>query len=70
MAQKHILHFEEITPRVGAFQHLGVARPRITGGEPLLRRELDVLVAMLASKAGGNISGAAIQSACAMMRGC
>ena len=50
LAQKHILHFEEITRLVGAFHHLGVDRLRITGGEPLLRRELDVLVAMLASK--------------------
>lgn len=49
LAQKHILHFEEIARLVGAFTTLGVDRVRITGGEPLLRRELDVLVAMLAA---------------------
>ena len=43
-----ILHFEEIARLAGVFASLGVARARITGGEPLLRRDLQALVALLA----------------------
>lgn len=42
-----ILSFEEITRVAGVFVGLGVKKLRITGGEPLLRRELPVLVALL-----------------------
>jgi cyclic pyranopterin phosphate synthase len=45
-----LLRFEEIARVVDAFGALGVARLRITGGEPLLRRDLDGLVRQLASK--------------------
>jgi GTP 3',8-cyclase len=43
-----ILSFEEIARLVGLFAALGVADVRLTGGEPLVRREFPRLVAMLA----------------------
>lgn len=42
-----ILSFEEIARLVAIFTALGVTKVRITGGEPLLRRELPRLVEML-----------------------
>jgi len=47
-----ILHFEEIGTLVDVFVSLGVDKVRLTGGEPLLRRDLSALVAQLASKPG------------------
>ena len=38
-----LLTFEEIDTLVDVFVNLGVDRVRITGGEPLLRRDLDVM---------------------------
>src|SRR5262245_19550724 len=50
---KHdLLHFEEISSLVDVFMRLGVNRLRLTGGEPLLRRDLPSLVRMLAAKSG------------------
>ncbi len=43
-----ILTFEEIARLAGLFAGLGVKKIRITGGEPLVRRELHRLVALLA----------------------
>jgi cyclic pyranopterin phosphate synthase len=43
-----LLTFEEIERVARAFVSLGVEKIRITGGEPLVRRELDRLVAKLA----------------------
>ncbi len=43
-----ILSFEEITRLARIFVDLGVKKIRLTGGEPLVRRELHRLVAMLA----------------------
>ena len=45
-----LLSFEELSLLVDAFGRLGVDRVRLTGGEPLLRRELPRLVALLAEK--------------------
>lgn len=42
-----ILSFEEITRLAACFVELGVRKLRITGGEPLLRRELPKLIEML-----------------------
>ncbi|HJO02885.1 MAG TPA: GTP 3',8-cyclase MoaA [Acidobacteriota bacterium] len=42
-----LLTFEEMERLVGLFCQLGVAKVRLTGGEPLLRRELHHLVAAL-----------------------
>ena len=44
-----ILSFEEIARVAGVFTTLGVARLRLTGGEPLLRHDLDRLVTLLAA---------------------
>jgi cyclic pyranopterin phosphate synthase len=45
-----ILDFEEIAALVDAFTDVGVERVRLTGGEPLLRRDLAQLVTLLATK--------------------
>jgi cyclic pyranopterin phosphate synthase len=42
-----ILSFEEITRLARVFATLGVEKVRLTGGEPLLRRDLPLLVSML-----------------------
>jgi len=47
-----LLTFEEIVQLVDVFTPLGVRRLRLTGGEPLLRRDLPVLVRMLAARPG------------------
>src|SRR5215471_12092309 len=47
-----LLTFEEITRLAGLFVAQGVQKLRLTGGEPLLRRDLDRLVAMLAGLPG------------------
>jgi cyclic pyranopterin phosphate synthase len=47
-----VLSFEEIDRLVDIFIGLGVHRLRLTGGEPLLRRDLPVLVHMLGQKPG------------------
>lgn len=44
-----LLNFEEITRVASLFLSLGVNKLRITGGEPLLRKELDQLIRQLAS---------------------
>jgi GTP 3',8-cyclase len=44
-----LLTFEEIARVVGVFARLGVRKLRLTGGEPLLRRDLPVLVSRLAA---------------------
>jgi cyclic pyranopterin phosphate synthase len=43
-----VLSFEEMTQLVDVFADLGVDKVRLTGGEPLLRRDLDRLVRLLA----------------------
>ena len=43
-----LLSFEEITRAARAFVKLGVEKIRLTGGEPLMRRDLPLLVAQLA----------------------
>jgi len=45
-----LLSFEEIDRLVGVFVDLGVGRVRLTGGEPLLRRDLSGLVSRLAAR--------------------
>jgi GTP 3',8-cyclase len=47
-----ILSFEEIHRVARVFVQLGVEKIRLTGGEPLLRRDLDRLIAQLASIEG------------------
>ena len=50
LPRESLLTFEEIGAIVDTFTPLGVERVRITGGEPLLRRNLPALVAELASR--------------------
>jgi len=52
LPREDVLHFEEISTLVDVFISLGVDRLRLTGGEPLLRRDLPALVRMLAGKPG------------------
>jgi cyclic pyranopterin phosphate synthase len=49
LPRRDILDFEEIGRLVGVFTELGVDRVRLTGGEPLLRRDLPRLVELLAA---------------------
>ncbi len=49
LPHKDLLNFEEITRLAGLFAQLGVEKFRITGGEPLLRKNLEKLVEMLAN---------------------
>ena len=48
LAHQELLSFEEITRLATIFSTLGVEKIRLTGGEPLLRKNLEVLVKMLA----------------------
>jgi cyclic pyranopterin phosphate synthase len=50
--RKEILSFEEILRLARIFAGLGVDKVRLTGGEPLLRRDLPALVAELAKVPG------------------
>lgn len=52
LGRKDLLSFEEIAQLARAFAHSGVRKLRLTGGEPLLRRDLPVLVGMLAAIEG------------------
>jgi len=47
-----ILQFEEISRLADVFTRSGVSKVRLTGGEPLLRRDLPDLIRMLAAKRG------------------
>src|SRR5262245_26629486 len=49
MDRKELLSFEELERVTRAFVAHGVEKVRITGGEPLLRRDLEQLVAGLAA---------------------
>jgi cyclic pyranopterin phosphate synthase len=50
LAREDILQFEEVGALVDVFADLGVDKVRLTGGEPLLRRDLADLVQLLARK--------------------
>jgi GTP 3',8-cyclase len=50
LPREDILHFEEIEKLVDVFTGLGVDKVRLTGGEPLLRRNLPDLVRRLAAR--------------------
>jgi cyclic pyranopterin phosphate synthase len=49
LPRDEILSFEEIERAAGAFVQLGVEKLRITGGEPLVRRDLPRLIERLAA---------------------
>ena len=50
LPREDILHFEEIETLVDVFTALGVDKVRLTGGEPLLRRDLPRLIERLAAR--------------------
>jgi len=50
LPREDLLHFEEIEKLVDVFIGLGVDKVRLTGGEPLLRRDLPILVRSLAGR--------------------
>jgi len=52
LPREDVLHFEEISTLVDVFLSLGVDRIRLTGGEPLLRRDVPALVQMITAKPG------------------
>src|SRR5262249_59074174 len=54
LPREDVLHFEEISALVDVFLALGVDKVRLTGGEPLLRRDIPSLVRMLSAKDGIN----------------
>jgi cyclic pyranopterin phosphate synthase len=47
LPREDLLNFEEMATLVGYFAELGVDKVRLTGGEPLLRRDLSRLVRLL-----------------------
>lgn len=49
LPQSDLLSFEEITAVAEAATRLGVKKIRITGGEPLLRKNLEILIAQLSA---------------------
>jgi cyclic pyranopterin phosphate synthase len=48
LPQSSLLTFEEITRAATSFIALGVEKIRLTGGEPLLRKNLEILISQLA----------------------
>src|SRR5919205_4357039 len=52
LPKEEVLSFEEIARIVGVLARMGVREVRLTGGEPLVRRDLPELVAMLAGIPG------------------
>ncbi|RCW66958.1 GTP 3',8-cyclase MoaA [Saliterribacillus persicus] len=52
LPKDHLLSFEEIERISTAFVKLGVKKIRLTGGEPLLRKDLPILIHKLASIEG------------------
>jgi cyclic pyranopterin phosphate synthase len=48
LSHSELLSFEEIARLTAIFTSLGVEKIRLTGGEPLLRKNLEVLIEMLA----------------------
>jgi cyclic pyranopterin phosphate synthase len=49
LEKSEVLSFEEITRLVRLFMALGVEKIRLTGGEPLARRDLETLIAKLSA---------------------
>ena len=52
LPRSELLTYEEIGRLVAAFAQLGVTKVRLTGGEPLLRRDLEHLVKLVAATPG------------------
>jgi len=52
LERSDLLSYEEIAALADAFSDVGVDRARLTGGEPLLRRDLEALIGLLAAREG------------------
>jgi cyclic pyranopterin phosphate synthase len=52
LPRSEVLSFEEITRLARLFKEHGIEKIRLTGGEPLLRRDLERLIEMLANLGG------------------
>lgn len=52
LKRSELLSFEEITRLASLFVNQGVRKLRITGGEPLMRKDIDVLIGMLTAIEG------------------
>ncbi|UYN90786.1 MAG: GTP 3',8-cyclase MoaA [Anaerolineales bacterium] len=52
LPQEQLLSFDEIEQVTRAFVALGVRKVRLTGGEPLMRKDLESLISRLAALAG------------------
>ena len=52
LPRTELLSYEELGRLMGIFAELGVSKLRLTGGEPLLRRDLEVLVGLAAATPG------------------
>lgn len=50
LAKESLLSFEEMSRLVDVFTDLGVSKIRLTGGEPLMRRELPTFVSQISTK--------------------
>jgi cyclic pyranopterin phosphate synthase len=55
LPKKEVLSFEEIETIAGAFIARGVGKIRLTGGEPLVRRDIIELVQALGSRVGNGL---------------
>ena len=70
--RRELLTFEEIERLAQAFVAHGVEKIRITGGEPLVRRDVEVLVAALAEIPGLDLTlatnGALLPQKAALLR--
>lgn len=67
LPRAELLSFEEITRLVRVVAELGVKKIRLTGGEPLLRSELERLVGMIAEVEG--ITDIALTTNASLLRG-
>ena len=56
LPRRELLSFEEVTRVASLFVARGVRKIRITGGEPLLRKDVDRLIEMLARQPGVEIT--------------
>src|SRR5947209_2275710 len=52
LPRRELLSFEEITRLARLFVKAGVTKIRLTGGEPLLRRDIESLIEMLTAIEG------------------
>ena len=68
LPREELLSFEEIARLARVLAAQGVDKLRLTGGEPLLRRELERLVEMLAASTGSTTSRSQRTACCSPLR--